>query len=264
MVLALVGLLFLPPDSRGAEILERSIEAHGGLSAFQALRSWHIVAERRLFSPGEPARETYEEYLLNDGRVRTLLIKRRPDTVLVFGHDGHQGFALAKGKLRDDAGAAGEAYYRAHGEYYLRALPFKWKDPGVEASFERETTLEGRSAYVIRLAAGEGVGVAWKDVWRAVIDKESYLLLEARLTHDRSQQTWLASPQRGPSVIHYRFGDRRSLGRLTLPFRMEYWSEGVKTGENLVRTWDPDAVVDPALFRAETHLRATVPLPPRR
>ena len=253
---ALVSLVLLASDPRAGEILERCLEAHGGLAVFQAIRSWHIVAERRLASPGEPPRETYEEYLLRQsGAVRTLLIKRRPDSVLVFGHDGRQGFALVNGKRRQDAAAAGEAYYRAHGEYYLRALPFKWKDPGVDAALEGETELGGRPAYLVRVSAARDVGVAWKDVWRAVIDKENYLLLEARLTHDRSLQSWMEPARRGTSVIHYRLGEVRAVGRLRLPFRMEYWSDGKKTGENLVRTWELDPTVDPSLFQPETHSR---------
>jgi len=261
----LLSLILLGTDARGASILERCLDAHGGLAAFHAIRSWHIVAERRLESKGEPPRETYEEYLLRQrGAERTLLIKRRPDSLLVFGHDGREGFALVDGKRRQDAAAAGEAYYRAHGEYYLRALPFKWKDPGVDAAFEDETELGGRPAYLVRVTAAQDVGVAWKDVWRAVIDKENYLLLEARLTHDRSLQTWMEPPQRGTSVLHYRFGDLRPVGRLHLPFRMEYWSEGKKTGENRVETWELGYPLEPGFFRAETHLRDTVIVPPRR
>jgi hypothetical protein len=244
-------LLVLAADARGGEILERSIEAHGGLAAFRAVRDWRIVARRRLWGP--PHEETYEEYLLNDGAIRTLLIKRRADSLLVFGHDGRRGFSVAAGKLREGPEAEGEAYYRAHGEYYLRALPFKWRDPGVGASYEGEARHLGREVHRVRLTASEGTGVAWKDVWHAVVDKENYLLLEAELEHDRSSQTWMRPRETGVSRIAYRFADHRAVGPLIVPFRMEYWLEGKKTGENVIQEMRLDQGVPRAWFLAETH-----------
>ena len=124
-----------------------------------------------------PRREIYEEYLLvESGLLRTLLIKRIEDSVSVYGHDGRRGFVVLDGNLESGSEAEAEGYYRAHGEYYLRALPFKWMDPGV-----RVTKSEPDERYeLLRIESEQGVGRAWTDVWVAAIDKKTHLLHEAR------------------------------------------------------------------------------------
>jgi hypothetical protein len=185
------------PGPKDGRTLEEAVAAHGGLERFRAVRDWRIVADRKL-EGDSVVNETYEEYLLRDGSSeKTLLVKKRRGSVLVFGHDGNTGFALTDGRLRDDEGAPGEGYYRAHGEYYLRALPFKWLDPGVRAEYAGRETAEGRELDLLRITAGENVGKAWKDVWVAAIDRETHLLWEARLTHHRENETWMDPPATG-------------------------------------------------------------------
>jgi hypothetical protein len=250
------GALILFSFAAGPEerpLLEEAVAAHGGLERFRAIRDWHIVADRRLEGP-EVVNEVYEEYLLRDGgREKTLLVKRRGGSVLVFGHDGNDGFALEGGGLRDDDGAAGESYYRAHGEYYLRALPFKWMDPGMHAEYAGRETREGRELELLRITAGENVGKAWKDVWVAAIDRETRLLWEARLTHHRENENWVSPPETGTTEIIYRYSDYREVAGLQIPHRLEYFSEGRKSGENVIRTIEVDSGVSASIFSPETH-----------
>lgn len=200
--------------------------------------------------------EVYEEYLLRDGAAeKTLLVKKRDGSVLVFGHDGIRGFALTDGRIRDDEGAAGESYYRAHGEYYLRALPFKWLDPGVHAEYVGHETREGRELELLRITAEENVGRAWKDVWVAAIDRETHLLWEARLTHHRENETWMTPPETGTTQITYRYSDYRELSGLQIPHRLEYYAAGRKTGENVIRTIVIDSGLLPDRFVPEAHIR---------
>jgi hypothetical protein len=212
------------------------------------VHDWRIVAERNL-SGGDVTHEIYEEYLLRDGGlVKTLLVKKREGSTLVYGHDGREGFALADGRLRNDAGAAGEGYYRAHGEYYLRGIPFKWADPGMHVTYAgRENGDEGELV-LLRIAAEENVGRAWKDVWVAAIDAETHLLKEARLTHHREMETWMGEPDAGTTLITYRYSDYRDVSGLRIPFRMEYFSGGRKTGENLIQTIEIDGGLSPTIF----------------
>ena len=200
--------------------------------------------------------EIYEEYLLRDGTAeKTLLVKKREGSVLVFGHDGNRGFALTDGLLRDDEGAPGEAYYRAHGEYYLRALPFKWMDPGVRVEHAGHETTEGRELDLLRITAGENVGKAWEDVWVAAFDRETHLLWEARLTHHRENETWMSPPATGTTEITYRYTDYREVSGLKIPHRLEYYAERRKTGENLIRTIQIDSGLTSDLFERDAHRR---------
>lgn len=233
---------FVAPPDEGREILERALEAHGGLGSFRAVRDWHIVAERRL-ETGDVRRETYQELFLRDGSsVLTLLIKIRDRERLVFGHDGEKGFAFVDGRRREDPGAAGEAFYRAHGEYYLRAIPFKWADPGVRVSHAgRERGESGRELVLLRIEAAEGAGPAWRDVWTAAFDSETMRLSEARLRHHRALETWMDPPSDGVVEITYRYSDYRTVGGLSIPFRLEYVSGGAKTGENVIQRIELDA-----------------------
>jgi hypothetical protein len=248
--LILVSFAGGPEDRR---LLSEAVAAHGGIERFRAIRDWHIVADRRL-EGAEAAREIYEEYLLRDGSAeKTLLLKKREGSVLVFGHDGRAGFAVTDGRLRDDPGAAGESYYRAHGEYYLRALPFKWMDPGVRVEYAGREVKEGRELELLRITAEENVGRAWNDVWVAAIDIETRLLWEARLTHHRENETWMSPPGTGTTEIVYRYTDYREVSGLRIPHRLEYFSEGGKTGENVIRTIEIDSGVSGRLFSPEAH-----------
>jgi len=200
--------------------------------------------------------EIYEEYLLRDGAAeKTLLVKKRDGSVLVFGHDGKTGFALTDGRLRDDEGAFGEAYYRAHGEYYLRSLPFKWMDPGVRVEPAGRETSEGRELDLLRITAEENVGEAWKDVWVAAIDRETHLLWEARLTHHRENETWMSPPATGTAEITYRYTDYREVSGLWIPHRLEYYAEGRKTGENVIQAIQIDSGLTPDLFQPDAYRR---------
>jgi hypothetical protein len=249
----IVALVAGSPDA--GRTLEESVAAHGGLERFRAVRDWHIVADRTL--EGESTvKEVYEEYLLRDGTAeKTLLVKKRDGSTLVFGHDGKATFALEDGRLRDDEGAAGEAYYRAHGEYYLRSLPFKWMDPGMKVEEAGSETSDGKELDLLRITASENVGRAWKDVWIAAIDRKTHLLWEARLTHHRDDETWVTPRPTGTIEIVYRYSDYREVSGLSVPFRMEYFSEGRKSGDNVIRTIDVDSGLGPELFRPESHRR---------
>lgn len=242
-----------PQADEGSRILARSIEAHGGRARFDAITSWHVVAKRDT----SQGLETYNEYLLRDsgGAVKTLLVKTQPEGTLVFGHDGERGFALTHGEPRGDLAADNEGYYRAHGEYYLRSLPFKWSDPGMRATYLGRETLEGRELDLVRIEASEGTGRAWNDVWVAAIDRATHLLFEARLTHQGDEQTWVTTPRSGPSSITYRYSDYRDVAGLLLSFRMEYFSGGNRTGENVVESFDLDTDVPASLFTTEHHRR---------
>ena len=246
-----MALVAAGPEDR--RLLEEAVDAHGGIERFRAVRDWRIVADRKL-EGDSVVNEIYEEYLLRDSAAeKTLLVKKREGSVLVFGHDGDIGFALTDGRLRDDEGASGEGYYRAHGEYYLRALPFKWMDRGVRVRYVGRETSEGRELDLLRITAEENVGKAWKDVWVAAIDRETHLLWEARLTHHRENQTWMSPPATGTTEITYRYTDYRDVSGLWIPHRLEYYAEGRKSGENVIRTMELDSGLAAAIFSPETH-----------
>jgi hypothetical protein len=224
-------------------ILGQAIEAHGGLSRFRSVHDWHITADRDI--EDETGRETYDEFLLREGGLeRTLLVKTREGSLLVFGHDGRKGFALADGKIRTDSGAEEEGYYRAHGEYYLRSLPFKWMDPGVRVAHVGRETVDSREIDLLRITADENVGRAWNDVWIAVIDRKTHLLREARLTHHR---------EGGVTEIVYHYSDYRNVDGLQIPHRLEYSSGGRRTGENVIREIRIDSGVPESLFSVAAH-----------
>ncbi len=245
------ALVVAGPEDR--RLLEEAVAVHGGLERFRAVRDWRIVADRKI-EGDSVENEVYEEDLLRDGAAeRTLLVKKREGLTLVFGHDGRTGFALTDGRLRDDEAAAGEGYYRAHGEYYLRALPFKWMDPGVRVEYAGSETSEGKELYLLRITAEENVGNDWKDVWVAAIDRETHLLWEARLTHHRENENWMSPPETGTIEITYRYTDYREVSGLRIPHRLEYFAEGRKSGENVIRTMEIDSGLAAELFSPEAH-----------
>jgi hypothetical protein len=225
----------------GEQVLHEMLEAHGGLERFHAIEDWHIVAERQLSGDGPITDETYTEYMSRaNGRIKTLLIKHRSSEALVYGHDGERGFSLVDGEQRTSSEAEEEGYYRAHGEYYLRAIPFKWADPGVSV---RDLGLMDNGDRYLEVRADEGVGRDASDVWVAVIDPSTYLLREGRLTH------------RGGREIVYRYSDYREVSGLKIPFRLEYWSGGKRTGVNVIQRIAIDAGLSDELFSPDAHHR---------
>ncbi len=248
-VLCLGGWVVSSQEDPARALLEQSLDAHGGRARFEAIRDWHIVAERKLGADSEPRREIYEEYMLEEGGLmRTLLIKRIEDSVSVYGHDGRRGFVVLDGNPGNGSEAEAEGYYRAHGEYYLRALPFKWMDPGV-----RLTKSAPDERYeLLRIEAEQGVGRAWTDVWVAAIDKTTHLLHEARLTHHT--ESWMG-PERGVREITYRYSDYRDVEGILFPFRLEYLVGRRKTGENVIQSIELDTGLAKDLFLARTYGR---------
>ncbi len=96
----------------------------------------------------------------------------------------------------------------------------------------------------LRISADENVGRAWKDVWVAAIDRETHLLVEARLTHHG---------ETGVTEIAYHYSDYRDVAGLQIPHRLEYSSEGRKTGENVIREIRIDSGVLQDLFSPAAH-----------
>jgi hypothetical protein len=112
---------------------------------------------------------------------------------------------------------------------------------------------EGRELDLLRITAGENVGRAWEDVWVAAIDRQTHLLWEARLTHHRENETWMSPPARGTSDITYRYTDYREVSGLKVPHRLEYYAEGRKTGENVIRRIDIDSGLTRERFSPQSH-----------
>ncbi len=127
-----------------------------------------------------------------------------------------------------------------------RTPAFRWSTAGLE-------TAEGKELTLLRITADENVGKAWKDVWVAAIDRSTHLLWEARLTHNLENETWTTPRPTGTTEIVYRYSDYREVSGLWIPHRMEYFSEGRKSGENVVRSIEIDANVTDAIFSSEAH-----------
>ena len=108
---------------------------------------------------------------------------------------------------------------------------------------------------LLRITAEENVGRAWNDVWVAAIDRETRLLWEARLTHHRETETWMQPGAGGTTEITYRYSDYREVEGLQMPHRLEYYTEGRKSGENVIRRIEIDSGLTSALFDPSAHRR---------
>ena len=79
-------------------------------------------------------------------------------------------------------------------------------------------------------------------------------MTEARLTHHRELETWMNPPRTGESRITYRYSDYREVSGLMIPFRLEYFSRGEKTGENLIQRIEIDRDVADEVFDVATYV----------
>ena len=116
-----------------------------------------------------------------DGRARVAWTQDGTETVVVLDDmDPPSGRAWRDGQEVASGPAADSLLQRAYGAHindsYWLVMPYKWKDPGVNARWlRRETSEDGRRYEVIELTF-DGVGITPDNKYHAWVNRDTWLM----------------------------------------------------------------------------------------
>ncbi|MDN5211747.1 DUF6503 family protein [Fulvivirgaceae bacterium BMA12] len=195
-----------PAEIQGKEMLEKCLQAHGGLESWNAFEGLDYT----LINNGNPV------YQLTHLKDRRAYIKSEDYEV---GFDGKVAWATPD--MSKLPGKSAAFYYNL--DFYFIGIPFVLKDPGVSVTYEGKSTIDSLEYESIKVTFGSGVGLTPKDVYYLYIDPESNLLkiLVYSISYfDKSETQTLGSAKV--------YSDYKPTQGLLMPGKMEnfVWEDG--------------------------------------
>ncbi|MEL6671757.1 MAG: DUF6503 family protein [Bacteroidota bacterium] len=137
------------------EALQKVLEKHGGLAAWQAFKGMQYQIQR-----GESFEQQFVD--LEDRREK---IEGRN---FISGFDGENYWVKA------DSTYKGNPIFYKNLMFYFYAMPFVVADPGIRYETAPELTVEGKVYPGIRISYEDGVGVSSKDEYFLHYDPETF------------------------------------------------------------------------------------------
>lgn len=149
------------PEQSGRDLLNRTLEAHGGLAAWQSYRTLHYTIEDFPLGEKTPMNFNHTADLKNR---RHLIVG--PNYRL--GNDGVNAWAV-------NGQAAGiPARFVTRGNFYFVGIPFVFADPGIRVSDLGRQTLRGEAYDTIGIRYERGVGDSADDDYIVYLDTETH------------------------------------------------------------------------------------------
>ena len=125
------------------------------------------------------ARSRFELDSTVDGRALALVVENDTVVARLDGKSNLSAVELERYRLKP-----AQVLSRRNRELYLWGLPMKLKDPGTRLDpGVKETHLEGRAVYQLRVTYDAGVG---SDTWYFFLDRDTCALVGHRFHHDES------------------------------------------------------------------------------
>lgn len=140
------------------QLLKSVLEAHGGLSNWEAMQSMNFEIERE---------GGMENHLINLKNRHTLIQNGEKYKV---GFDGSEVWVYPN----KAAFGKGSARFYHNLRFYFIAMPFIVADPGINYEVLSGIELNGKAYEVLQVTYNDGVGDAPKDEYLLYIDPESY------------------------------------------------------------------------------------------
>ncbi len=154
-------------ESQGRAILERMLEAHGGLNRFQSFGTVTYHTDGLPYSAAAP---------LTFDHVADLVTRRHR-------MDGFSSTGSFVAGANDDIGwttnpdALGIApRWVNHGNSYFALMPFVFADPGATVRFVGERIYDGNAYDVIAVSFASGVGDTFEDDYVLYVDQSTHRL----------------------------------------------------------------------------------------
>jgi len=148
-----------PATIKGLAFLDKCIEAHGGLDA------WNKFAGLS-YQVKNGSKSLFQLTHLKDRRTYS-----KSDN-FELGSDGHQVWVTPNADKVPGKSAA--FYYNL--DFYFVAIPFVLKDPGVYVTYLGKANPDGSEYDLLKISYGKGVGLSAEDLYFLYLDPTSHQL----------------------------------------------------------------------------------------
>lgn len=186
-----------PPDvDRAVEIVDRCIQAHGGIEAWRALQDVHYRERRVRFAGARSGRGesvSPRDIYLKRNRSRDLMVRieisggeleqlgpdgfpgSQPlDGTVIMGYDGREFWEIHNGKRVTEAEILKSTRFVTMAWRYWFCIPFVLKDRGVRLQYKGEETLDGKPVHLVEATFDPGTGDNPEDRYLYFIHRETY------------------------------------------------------------------------------------------
>lgn len=177
------------PENEAVQIVQKSIEAHGGWLEWQHVKHITYSKTTLLFdSTGQKESEItqFHDYRLLPGFTGEIHWTNPDDRAgnrIVF--DGKRAFRLTGNQKTADSLESESAYNTIISSHFVLFQPWKLLDPGVTLIYEGRDTLEDNTVVdVVRARYGTETEIAGQDRWWFYFDVTSHMLVANMVNHD--------------------------------------------------------------------------------
>ncbi len=162
------GKLPLSMDDSSRIIIDRAIAYAGGYDEWQKKKTLSFDKKSTSYdSTGKIIRETdmHLDYMMKP-EFRAKLTYKIHDTTITLLHDGQRACKMYNGKASAEQKDIDAAWNSGFGSQYVMCMPFKLKDPGINAEYVGMVTLsDGVPAQVIKTSYIKGAGSNPDHIW---------------------------------------------------------------------------------------------------
>lgn len=148
-----------PKITKGMELLDQCISAHGGMDNWNKFVGLSYEVESR-------GKSLYQITQLKDRRTYS----KSKDFEL--GSDGKQ--IWVKPNADKVPGKSASFYYNL--DFYFMAIPFVLKDPGVQVTYMGKATPEDQAYDLLKISYDTGVGLSAEDLYFLYLDTTTHQL----------------------------------------------------------------------------------------
>lgn len=172
-------------DDSSKIIIDRAIAYAGGYDAWLQKKTLSFDKKSISYdSTGAITREIDQhlDYMIKP-EFRAKITYMLHDTAITLIHDGQRARKFYNGKLSKEQKDIDAAWNSCFGSQYVMCIPFKLKDPGIQATYIGEVTLaDGVRAQVIKTSYIKGAGSNPDHIWYYYFEPGSGKLLANSLS----------------------------------------------------------------------------------
>lgn len=217
------------PD-RAAQLIDRWIDAAGGMDAWDRVRSARLTVVTVWFDSTETEVRRRPRFIaVRKDPQRARIERDEPEGHYVQAHDGQTAWATLDGeRLQEDHPAAREVRYVTGDVFYWFGLPYKLRDPGV---FLDHIPADSTGYEGVRVRFDDGVGLHPGDRYYYYFDEGSPFPVQVHYIEEGST-----------SVDRTVWSDYREAPPLTYVGTRTYYDERGRTTKQLLMR---DVVINP-------------------
>jgi len=214
--------------AKGQEILEKAVEACGGLKSYKDIKSLVITVETSVTTPQGERTFSATTTMVMPNKIHSVLAMPFGEVTYVMVGDS----AWMKGPMGVMPVPESQKKELKSQLFHDLANIFRHSD-SLRAQYLGQEELDGKAVHVIQIADTAG------HVGKLFIDAESYLPLK---------QTYQGMTPAGPATLEVFYSDFREISGRLLPFREEVRSNGKKLTDTQITDLKVNVPVDPSLF----------------